>query len=435
MWFKDIYFQNSFCLFHRQVKRLTTVKLNEFGLSLQDIVGATTDGAAVMMKFGRDMDVIHQPCYNHALHLAVMDKIFEHSRQLEQNVTPDDTDDDNDMFSEDENSSENQYNDDADILEPREDIQLILNKVRAIILLFKRSPVKNSVFQDYVKQKHGKEISLLMDCRTRWNSTETMLARFIKLYDCIMLALTDLNAKEYLIDDSIPFLRDLSNCLRPVKMAVESLSSRDSNLLKCEGIIKFVFDELKNRNDALSQELFDAVKKRVYERRNKEIISVLKYLKTKDITQNSDLPYLSKRAVHTLICELCVKLLITPAVDDNNLANVGSIDDIENPEDEETIDKRLFNAINECNQIPTKNGSPDMKKIIKMELAHFEATGDLAIYLQKLLLSLETIQPTSTESERIFSNAANICTKKRSSLSDKSLNNICFLKSYFTKTN
>lgn len=59
------------------VEELTEEKLKEFELSLFDIVGVTSDGAAVMVKFGRQFGVIHQLCYNHGFHLAVVDVIFK----------------------------------------------------------------------------------------------------------------------------------------------------------------------------------------------------------------------------------------------------------------------------------------------------------------------------------------------------------------------
>ena len=60
-----------------EIKRLTEEKLSEFHLSMNDIVAATTDGAAVMVKFGKISPILHQQCYNHAFHLAVTDIIFK----------------------------------------------------------------------------------------------------------------------------------------------------------------------------------------------------------------------------------------------------------------------------------------------------------------------------------------------------------------------
>jgi hypothetical protein len=54
-------------------------------------------------------------------------------------------------------------------------------------------------------------------------------------------------------------------------------------------------------------------------------------------------------------------------------------------------------------------------------------------HLEYTYKNLLTIRPTSVESERAFSAAAQICTKFRTSLSDESLNNILFFKSYFNE--
>lgn len=53
-------------------------KLKEFGLHLrQDIVASTHDGASVMAKYGSITGVLSQLCFNHAIHLAVMDIFYQ----------------------------------------------------------------------------------------------------------------------------------------------------------------------------------------------------------------------------------------------------------------------------------------------------------------------------------------------------------------------
>ena len=53
-------------------------RLEQFGLSLEgDIVGTTTDGAAVMEKLGTLIPTIHQVCHSHGLHLAVCDVVYK----------------------------------------------------------------------------------------------------------------------------------------------------------------------------------------------------------------------------------------------------------------------------------------------------------------------------------------------------------------------
>lgn len=47
----------------------------------------------------------------------------------------------------------------------------LLSKVRKVVKLFNKSPIKNDTFlQKYVEEEKGKELSLILDCLTRWNS-------------------------------------------------------------------------------------------------------------------------------------------------------------------------------------------------------------------------------------------------------------------------
>lgn len=52
---------------------------------LQDFEMSEIDGASVMVKFGRITKYLHQQCYNHALHLAVLDVIQKKESVLSNN--------------------------------------------------------------------------------------------------------------------------------------------------------------------------------------------------------------------------------------------------------------------------------------------------------------------------------------------------------------
>jgi vacuolar-type H+-ATPase subunit I/STV1 len=96
------------------------------------------------------------------------------------------------------------------------------------------------------------------------------------------------------------------------------------------------------------------------------------------------------------------------------------------------LQEKLRAKIVEFNHRPNNQETEgDIAKQVKQELLLYEATSKLGPLLEKLLKSLKTIQPTSTESERVFSLSSNFCTKKRSSLGDNSLNALCFLKTFF----
>ena len=73
----------------------------------------------------------------------------------------------------------------------------------------------------------------------------------------------------------------------------------------------------------------------------------------------------------------------------------------------------------------------NLHHIIKNEMDLFIKTGTRSKHITLLLEALDSIPPTSVESERDFSATGLFITKIRSRLSDDTLDSLCFLKSYF----
>ena len=84
---------------------------------------------------------------------------------------------------------------------------------------------------------------------------------------------------------------------------------------------------------------------------------------------------------------------------------------------------------------PSYSDGQITKKSLQTEMALFEATGgkQRGENLEKLYLALKNIAPTSIASEQAFSIASNFVPQIRSLLSDQSIDNLCFEKSYFAK--
>ena len=68
---------------------------------------------------------------------------------------------------------------------------------------------------------------------------------------------------------------------------------------------------------------------------------------------------------------------------------------------------------------------------IKREMDVFEATGERPARLNKIYRAMTTLPASSVEAERTFSAAGLFLPKIRSSLSDRSLDNLVFLRKYF----
>lgn len=71
---------------------------------------------------------------------------------------------------------------------------------------------------------------------------------------------------------------------------------------------------------------------------------------------------------------------------------------------------------------------------IKTEFTVFQTSGVRGRCLQSAYNYLLSVPPASVEAERAFSAAGLLCTKIRSRMSDKSLDALCFLRSYYTIT-
>lgn len=422
---------------------LVNSKLSDFGINLSDVVASTTDGAAVMVKFGTLSQYIHQLCYNHGIHLAVIDVIYKKNEndnidcQIESDI------DEFSTITEDFSRSDSDEESNNDLTQrcERDDINCALQMVRKIGKFFKISPKRNSILQEHVKEQHMVEYSLLLDCKTRWNSIITMVERFLKIVESVRKALIDLGSVALLNDENIPILLNIFNALNPIKVAAEALNRRDANLVTADAIFKFLFDSLRANDDNLSIELLQVLSIRIKERRNQDLVSLTKYLKTLDLksTATSELPSSSKATIIRYANETFNRLFgkeIESAEVEIQIQSEYSSDEKSILVPNSNINDILTGVINAALQIKKKVINSSLDEInLQKEFNLYENTGNITKNLKKLLDALMNIQPTSIECERIFSASSNFCNKKRSNLSDYSLNCLSFLKTYFLNKN
>lgn len=145
--------------------RLLEQRLNDFGVSLSDeIVGFTTDGASTMQKIGKIIAPKQQLCLAHGIHLAVLDVFYKPNEKLTVNELSSSEDDE--IFDSFDFCIREMKTD----LTDRFHISTVIGKVRKISKIFRKSPTKNEILQKYVKEEKGKELKLILDCKTRWNT-------------------------------------------------------------------------------------------------------------------------------------------------------------------------------------------------------------------------------------------------------------------------
>ena len=148
-------------------------KLFEFEIDLnKHIVATINDGGSVMVKYGELIKAEQLLCYAHGIHLAVCDFLYSKAPSCSDGMylNEDDYFADAEIY---DNDTMTELNGEIDDSIPTPLLKKwidVISKVRIIVLLFRRSPVKNSILQKYVHKEKGEELSLLLECKTRWYS-------------------------------------------------------------------------------------------------------------------------------------------------------------------------------------------------------------------------------------------------------------------------
>ena len=203
----------------------------------------------MVRKVGRLLPTLHQLCYAHGLQLVIHD-IFYQTQTTQSEISPNYSSE-TEECDEDEILFELEDTDGLAIVEQDNALMVnvsigdVVNKVRRVVKLFKRSPLKNEILQTYVKEKHPNGLQLILDSRTRWSTLLNMLERIVKLRIPVHKALLDLNIDIKLNNEEFQQINNIVQALYPIKLAVEALCRREENLITAEATIKFLFDEIQ----------------------------------------------------------------------------------------------------------------------------------------------------------------------------------------------
>ena len=118
----------------------------------------------MMNKVGRLLPTIHQLCYAHDLQLVIHD-IFYQKQTTPSKINSNYSNETDESDAEDEILSELEDIDGLAIVEQDNPLVVnasigdVVNKVRRVVELFKKSPLKNEILQTYVKEKHPNDCS------------------------------------------------------------------------------------------------------------------------------------------------------------------------------------------------------------------------------------------------------------------------------------
>ncbi|CAH0560643.1 unnamed protein product [Brassicogethes aeneus] len=373
-------------------KRLLAFQLN---LS-KDIVAVTTDGASTMVKVGKLITLMQQLCFAHGIQLAVIDVLYKKDGPV---PPPTSTT----YFKEDPNFSDSgaeiEYEDceetgnmdmnyrievseNNDFLEMSNDhdLYILISRVSKTIRMFRKSPTKNYLLQKQIRNDHGKELKLIIDCKTRWSSMLDMLDRFNFLKNSIKKTLIDLNMLPILEWQTI---KSVVKVLQPIKLIVEALCRCDIDLYKADVALKFMLKELSKIKIPLSTDLQDSLRKRIKQRRTiySDIVSFL----TNTDSLNSE-PDCFKTSNISLIKSELEKLLIrldNKDASERETSNDSDEDQISIAEilrraENEPLKVKLQKALQQCSepmQKETKNSNKPLPDIVTKEINLFANGG------------------------------------------------------------
>lgn len=117
--------------------------------------------------------------------------------------------------------------------------------VQKVVQIFRGSPTKDDMYlQKYVQEETGKELSLILECRTHWNSLLDMLDRFYSLKVCIEKVLIDIVSDKNLL----------------TKNSTKSKTScrKESTLITAYTTFQYILEKLE-KQDTVSNELSEAL--------------------------------------------------------------------------------------------------------------------------------------------------------------------------------
>ncbi|KAG5670303.1 hypothetical protein PVAND_000579 [Polypedilum vanderplanki] len=406
----------------------------------RDVIAATGDGASVMVAFGKLNSFLYHECLSHGLHLGVNDALYNSSMDFNiaahnfisecltedsseeseecdsEESTSDITDDENLHFT----SAEDFYNGQSNIIK----------KMYQVIKVFRNSPLKNGILQKLIKRKLNKELNLILDTPTRWNSVFDAACRFLVVEDCVRSSLCnkDINRPDMWTCLDTELLKELVKVLEPVKMATEQLSDQNNNLLIAEGIVNFLLNSLRDSDSSFSSLFYDTIHRRIAKRRNGILVQLMLYLRGAKLSNTYE--HFEK---HSKTSVLAYGTNLLKNHFSNTDRDYAETSNHESTSEESTshlsLRERLNRSIFEYTSVPQAVERPAFDEFFTefQKLDH----GKTSEVLEQLSNSLLTIQPTSVQSERIFSMSNNILSKNRRRMLDKTLNAIVFVKSYF----
>ena len=253
-----------------------------------------------------------------------------------------------------------------------------------------------------------------------------MLQRFQELKEVLPRVLEELGTKDsYPNESELEVLDNITKVLEVVEVGAQALGRRDCNLAKADKIFDFVLDNLVELGDPFH--FAEKLKVRINERRE-PLLSGLFILLENPVNYGKTATWLDYPPTHELLkfCNnICQRLFRTEASSEVDPQE----DVVEMTEPPKKMSRAA--ALDEILATsPRSKASNNSFDVIKKEIAVLKSTGKRPDLLEKVFNVLKSVPVSSVEAERAFSAAGLFVTKLRSSLEDRTIDSLCFLRSH-----
>ena len=92
----------------------------------------------------------------------------------------------------------------------------VIGKVRTVVKMFRKSPLKDEILQKNIRAQLNTELKLIPDSKTGWNSLLEMIKVVVRAEKCIKMALVKIGTSTTITNAEIKILHDLIDVLEPV---------------------------------------------------------------------------------------------------------------------------------------------------------------------------------------------------------------------------
>ena len=244
--------------------------------------------------------------------------------------------------------------DSGNALELNVDVVDTVNKVRRIVKIFKRSPLKNEILQKHVRELYPNGLNMILDCKTRWSSLVNMLNRLLQIKVPTQKALLDIDQGIYFTDEEFTLISSIVEALNPIKLAVEALCRRDTNLITAEATIKFLLDDIHKSKSHFHKQILESINQRIVQESYMDASVILQYLHNPS----------AKLEKKSIVRNFCANLLTRILQEDEEFPiSEEGITESQSSEVTETeyipLAKKLQLAIDASMRIPQNSLSPD----------------------------------------------------------------------------